>query len=165
MFFENDLGLLRVQRSMYHINYIFIYTHISAFPIYLNFSQESCLLATILDINLRTACLLSVKSLDATSEILTLSPLAITFRMLVVVILFIILYFMINTHFFKCIITDIIPNATISYKKSLVERFISSTRLMLSLTLSRSKVAPQRCSYALKDAAKLASFLFSSKLF
>ena len=72
---------------------------------------------------------------------------------------------MINTLFSKCTITDIIPNATISYKKSPVERFISSTELMLSFSLSRSKVAPQRSSYALKDGAKLASFLFSSKLF
>lgn len=59
----------------------------------MNFSQDSSPLHTILFICFLTACLLVVNRRDATSEILTASPLAITARMSADVILSICLQF------------------------------------------------------------------------
>ena len=59
----------------------------------MNFSQVSSPLHTILFICFLTACLFVVKRRDATSEILTASPLAITSRMSADVILHIGLQF------------------------------------------------------------------------
>lgn len=117
----------------------------------MNFSQDSSPLHTILFICFLTACLLVVKRRDATSEILTASPLAITARMSADVILPIGLQFfsykMVKFGITKSL-TGIIAHRHLSVKiKPSGEGFL---RPLGSCYRDQSPlgVAPQRCPYA-----------------
>lgn len=117
----------------------------------MNFLQDSSPLHTILFICFLTACLLVVKRRDATSEILTASPLAITSRMLADVILPIGLQFfsykMVKSGITK-LLTGIIAHRYLSVKiKPSSEGLL---RLLGSCYRDQSPlgVAPLRCPYA-----------------
>lgn len=117
----------------------------------MNFLQDSSPLHTILFICFLTACLLVVKRRDATSEILTASPLAITSRMLADVILSIGLQFF-SYKMVKSGITK--PLTGIIAHRYLLEKIKPSSegflRLLGSCYRDQSPlgVAPQRCPYA-----------------
>lgn len=117
----------------------------------MNFSQDSSPLHTILFICFLTACLLVVKRRDATSEILTASPLAITSRMSADVIL------PIGFQFFSYKMVKF--GITTSLTGIIVHRYLwekikpSSEGLLRPLgscyrDQSPLGVAPQRCPYA-----------------